>query len=169
MSPRIELTKMSRVRGVHDLPRFRRALAVALPQTGLAEALPGLLRFILVTRPRIVWLNRLHLNHLGDTDVITYDLRADLLPGLPPEAGEPVAAEIYICPEVALRQAPRFSASPSRELFRYAVHGMLHLAGLNDLTPRDRSAMRRAEARVLAATERKLSLEGFLLPPPPTV
>ena len=161
----IDLTKMTRVRGVRDLPRFRKAFALALPQTGLDAAAPGILRFILVTRPRIVWLNRLHLGHEGDTDVITYDLRDDLLASLPPEAGEAVAAEIYICPEVALRQAPRFSASPSRELFRYAVHGMLHLAGLDDLTPRDRAAMRRAEARVLAATETQIPLDGLLLPP----
>ena len=164
---RIDLTKMTRVRGIRDLPRFREALAAALPLTGLDASARGVLRFILVTRPRIIWLNRLHLGHVGDTDVITYDLRDDLRPGLPPEAGEAVAAEIYICPEVALRQAPRFSASPSRELFRYAVHGMLHLAGLDDLTPRDRAAMRRAEARVLAATETRISLDGFLLPTTP--
>ncbi|MGN0866979.1 MAG: rRNA maturation RNase YbeY [Oligosphaeraceae bacterium] len=157
---------MPSLRGLRGLPRFRQALEAVLPLTGLPLDLPGEIQFILVTVPRMVRLNALHLHHQGPTDVITYDLRCPegAFPALPPEAGLPVLAEIYLCPEVARRQAPAFGQSPSRELFRYAVHGLLHLAGEDDLTPEALQSMRRGEERLLAAAESLgFSLEGFLL------
>ena len=45
----------------------------------------------------------------------------------------------------------------------YAVHGMLHLSGQDDLTEADRAEMRRKESEALSALERRgLRLEGFL-------
>ncbi len=158
----LTVTKMPSLRGVHELRRFQQALAFALPATGLDANLPGRIDCILVTRPRIIALNALHLHHQGATDVITYDLRDGFC--LPDEHGECQLAEIYICPDVAVEQAPRYGETPSRELFRYAAHGLLHLAGEDDLTETALASMRRAEARVLAAAEQRYSLEGFLPP-----
>ncbi|MBR6471379.1 MAG: rRNA maturation RNase YbeY [Victivallales bacterium] len=162
---RLTLAKMTSLRGLHDLQRMLAALQFALPATGLPADAPGRIDLILVTRPRMTLLNGLHLHHPGATDVITYDLRGGFT--LWDSSEEPLWAEIYICPAVAFEQAPLYGETPSRELFRYAIHGLLHLAGEDDLTPASLKAMRQAEARALSAAEARFSLEGFLSSPLP--
>ena len=66
-------------------------------------------------------LNRRHLGHRGPTDVITFALGAD-------PAGT-VIADIYICPDVARRQAKEFGVGVREEIARLVVHGMLHACG----------------------------------------
>lgn len=158
-----EVEKMSSLRGVHRLRQFREMLDYALPFTGLDAALPGIIRFVIVTAPRMARLNMLHLGHQGTTDVITYDLRSDggdFLAGV--FDAPPILAEIYLCPQVARQFAGQFGTTPSHELFLYGVHGLLHLAGEDDLTDDERASMRRAESRVLAAVEQKYAIDGFL-------
>jgi probable rRNA maturation factor len=60
----------------------------------------------------------------GETDVITFP-----------------HGEIIICAEVARIQAIEHEQSLKLELFRYLVHGLLHLAGYNDIDPKDQSLM----------------------------
>ena len=158
---RLTVTKMPSLHGLRNLRRFQEALSFALPATGLDCAIAGRIDIILVTRPRIISLNALHLHHQGATDVITYDFRDGY--AIPDEQGDRQLAEIYICPAVATEQAPRYNESPSRELFRYAAHGLLHLAGEDDLTEEALVSMRHAEARVLTAAEQRYSLDGFLV------
>ncbi|WP_411281950.1 rRNA maturation RNase YbeY [Gemmatimonas sp.] len=66
-------------------------------------------------------LNRRHLGHRGPTDVITFALGAD-------PTGT-VIADIYICLDVARRQAKEFGVGVREELARLVVHGMLHACG----------------------------------------
>lgn len=66
-------------------------------------------------------LNRKHLGHRGPTDVITFALGAD--------PSGTVIADIYICPDVARRQAAEFGAGVREEIARLVVHGMLHACG----------------------------------------
>lgn len=157
----IILEKMASLKGVKNLKRFKAALEFALPVTGLDADAPGLLRFVMVTKPRITALNALHLHHEGATDVITYDLRGGFRLPDEDEENETTLGEIYFCPAVAAEQAPKFGSTPSKELFLYAVHGMLHLAGEDDLTDQARAAMRLAETRVLAAVEEHFDLQSF--------
>lgn len=160
---KIVVSKMASLRGVKNLALFEKALNAAAVSTGLDLSAPGEIHIFFVTVPRMIALNALHLHHQGDTDVITYDLRDEEEFDLPEEAGERVLAEIFVCPEVARRQAPQFSETPSRELFRYAAHGLLHLAGEDDLTPEALASMRKAEERVLNYAENAgFSLEKFL-------
>lgn len=93
-------------------------------------------------------LARLHADFLGDpavTDVITF-------------AGDPahgLAGEICVSADAAARQASRLAGkngageSLSGELALYLVHGWLHLAGYDDLTPAKKRVMRTAERRAL--------------------
>ena len=60
----------------------------------------------------------------GTTDVITFH-----------------HGEIFVCPEEAHRQAPLHGESPERELFRYMIHGLVHLHGYLDDTPERREAL----------------------------
>lgn len=70
----------------------------------------------------------------GETDVITFH-----------------HGEIVIGVEVAFRQAAENGEPPLRELFRYVVHGLLHLAGHEDEEPGDRERMEAAQEPLVAA------------------
>lgn len=159
---KIQLDKMPSLRGVRNLPLFQKGLELALPHTGLDPAAPGIIQFVMVTRPRMTALNYLHLRHEGATDVITYDLRPEAQDEFLLEDDEPVIAEIYICPAVALEQSHSFGNSPSRELFLYAVHGLLHLGGQDDIEEEDRAQMRLAEQRVLQEVEKHIDTQHFM-------
>jgi probable rRNA maturation factor len=133
--------------------RFLNFLRRAADLTGHGDA-EGVFQFILLSPEEMTELNGLHLGHQGATDVITYDYRDGLVP-----SPDTVTAEIFICPEVAARQGRKFGQSQSREICLYAVHGLLHLQGEDDLTATARASMRKAEARVLAALSPRFRLD----------
>ena len=60
-----------------------------------------------------------------------------------------VNGDLAISLERMREQAKRFRASPGRELARLAVHGALHLAGLDHARPAERLHMRGRERRAL--------------------
>lgn len=68
----------------------------------------------------------------GATDVITFD-----------------HGEIVIGVEVAERQAAEYGEPVLRELLRYLVHGLLHLAGHEDGTPEERKQMEAAQEELV--------------------
>lgn len=84
------------------------------------------------------------------TDVITFDLSA-------PGSGV-LEGDIAVSAETAQRVARELGWQPRHELAYYVVHGLLHLAGEDDLEPVARRRMRARERAVLAAIG---------LPPPP--
>lgn len=97
------------------------------------------------------------LGHEGATDVISFDLRD---PDLPMEESEDAPGiELYICPEVAVKEAKKRDLPYAREVTLYIVHGFLHMAGEDDLCPEAKRKMRRAEKRVLKAMEEKINFE----------
>ena len=57
--------------------------------------------------------------------------------------------EIFVCPQVARDYALSHQSDPYKELSLYVVHGILHLLGYDDLTPKDRVKMRKEEKRCL--------------------
>lgn len=68
----------------------------------------------------------------GPTDVITFHY-----------------GEIVIGAEVAWRQAKEYDEPLAREILRYLVHGMLHLAGHDDQTAEDAQAMQQLQERIV--------------------
>ena len=92
--------------------------------------------------------NKEFVGHLGTTDVITFSYFDDpgsLFPGEP-------AAELIICTDAALREgAARPDSCYAREMVLYLVHGLLHAAGEDDLSPGPRRRMRRREAELLSS------------------
>ena len=132
---------------------MRRLLHLLLRLSRLATTLervdaPGEVRVILVSAAQIARLNRRFLNHAGDTDVIAFRYPAPP-PVFAAAAETPVLGELYVCPEVAVRAARRYSTTPARELTLYLVHGFLHLAGEDDVEPRARQRMKRKERRLV--------------------
>lgn len=66
-------------------------------------------------------LNRRHLGHAGATDVITFAL------GESPDGA--VIGDVYICPDVARKQAVEHGVGIREEVARLVVHGLLHTCG----------------------------------------
>lgn len=79
---------------------------------------------------------RVHLDFMeieGPTDVITFH-----------------HGEIVIGTEVAQRQAEEYGEPLGREILRYFVHGLLHLAGHEDTDPEERKTMEAAQEKIVA-------------------
>ncbi len=83
------------------------------------------------------------------TDVLTFDLSG---------CDGDFVGDIVVSAETAARVARDVGWQAREELAYYVVHGLLHLAGLDDGTPGERRRMRRKEREVMAAIG---------LPPPP--
>lgn len=98
------------------------------------------LNFIFVDEKRITEINQTHLNHQGPTDVITFQYS---------KKKEPIEGEVYICTEVVVENAMRFSSSIEQELHRVMIHGVLHLLGYSDKRADLRKSMRSQEKRWL--------------------
>jgi len=106
-------------------------LRVPVASASVAELARGVLRALKVRRAMVsvtflgtramASLNRRHLGHTGATDVITFAL------GASPDGA--VIGDIYICPEVARRQAAEHGVGVREEVARLVVHGLLHTCG----------------------------------------
>ncbi len=93
---------------------------------------------VLVDDATLRCMNREHLGHDYDTDVITFPIESD-----------PVEGEIYISLDRAREQASEFRVGLYDEVLRLAAHGALHLAGYDDATPNLRQEMTRLEDHYL--------------------
>lgn len=119
----------------------------------------GFLSIAVVGARVMARLHRQRLGVEGPTDVLTFDLGSD------PTRGQ-LAGEIIVCAEVARRavrrqgnlgssarfamhSAERHAAATMRELALYVVHGVLHLAGYDDVAPDGFERMHRREDVIL--------------------
>jgi probable rRNA maturation factor len=120
----------------------------------------------LMAAPAMARINWQFLRHEGSTDVLTFDygegrkhknavghlqsrprsvMRANAWLG----CGPSLRGEIFVCLDDAVIQARQFRATWQSELVRYAIHGLLHLRGYDDLSPTARRGMKREENRLL--------------------
>jgi probable rRNA maturation factor len=100
----------------------------------------GQLSIAVVGARAMATLHRRFLGSLETTDVLAFDLGSDRRQGN-------LDAEVVLCADVARRMARRRGGTLSAaraELALYLVHGILHLAGYDDHTPR---GFRRMHAR----------------------
>lgn len=77
-------------------------------------------------------VHRAFLGIPGATDVITFPY-----------------GEIVVCADVAAERAPEFGKSIEDEIALYVIHGLLHLAGHDDIDVGDARRMHRAQERIL--------------------
>lgn len=107
----------------------------------------GEINYIFCSAERHLEINRQFLGHDYYTDIITFD-ESDL-------RGEGVInGEIYIDVETVADNAAQFGATRLDEMRRVVVHGVLHLCGQKDKTPRDEREMHRKEDKYLAFWKR---------------
>lgn len=119
---RATVVKLGRVMGRH---------AARWPGPRLSD-----LSLVFVDDRRMAALNWRFLRRRGATDVMAFNYAA----------GD---GEIIISLDATARQAKDYGQTFEQELTRYLVHGMLHLAGLDDGQPRSRHRMRIEEQWLL--------------------
>lgn len=125
--------------GKSAAPYVRKHFARALP---LVPHTPGALSVAVVGDATMA---RLHLDFTrvaGTTDVLTFPLARD-------RCGHVCDGEIVACWPEAQRRAKERKTDPRRELLLYLVHGLLHLAGMDDRDAAGYHAMHRLEDRIL--------------------
>lgn len=98
------------------------------------------LTFIFCSDPYLHQLNVEYLDHDDLTDVITFPYQA------PPK----IEGDIFISVERVRENAKIFGVSFEEELHRVMIHGVLHLCGLKDKTPEEKTEMRSKEDEALA-------------------
>ena len=121
-----------------DRRRLRRAVRAILGEAAIGEALVSV---AVVDDGTIRELNRRYLGHDEATDVLSFVLE---------ETGDRLEGEIVVSADTAAETAPRFGWSAEDELLLYVIHGMLHLVGYDDTTPRKRAMMRKRERKYLS-------------------
>lgn len=94
---------------------------------------------VFVSDRRIAALHGQFLGDASSTDVITFQ-----------------HGELVVSVETARREAEERGEKVFREIARYVVHGLLHLAGWSDAHVRQASAMHAVQEKILASAGRDL-------------
>ena len=106
---------------------------------------------VFVDEPEILRVNKTYLNHHYVTDVISFNHERP-----PFDIGAPWAfGDVYVCYPVARKNAPQFKHTFLQEMMMYAVHGCLHLSGMDDHTPHERAQMDKKAEQIIAHTLKK--------------
>ncbi|MFM7193964.1 MAG: rRNA maturation RNase YbeY, partial [Bacteroidota bacterium] len=157
------------IRFIRNDVRFRMPGAVKLPTWLRAIAKKegaGIesLSYVFCTDDFLLDLNRCHLDHDYYTDIITFDLSADIpqrstwnkarvtkskVSRSKSAPKKPIEGEIYISVDRVRENAETFDVSFQHELYRVMAHGLLHLLGYKDKTKADKMEMRNMEDKCL--------------------
>jgi probable rRNA maturation factor len=108
----------------------------------LVKNSPAEISIALVGNTKMAALHQQFMNIPGPTDVLTFELDHD-------SRGRVTAGEIVICAPFARKAAKQRSVDLNHELLLYALHGVLHLSGYDDLTPKDFVRIHKEEDRIL--------------------
>jgi len=135
----------------------RKAFRAALAVTGYAG--PGGTASVLLTDDE--GISRIHEQHLGDsgaTDVISFGPETAV--DVPPVRGSSVPrvfGDIVVSLERASQQAEQYGHGEDEELALLVIHGVLHILGYDDGTPRERDEMRRMEQQAMSLVSGDIS------------
>lgn len=122
----------------------RRALRSFLEKTASQKKRPiGSLNLIFCDDDHLLQINKDFLHHDYYTDIITFDLSVS--------TKSPFDAEIYISIDRVKENARMHGSTYSTELHRVIFHGLLHLLGYHDKTPKEKALMRKTEDQLLKA------------------
>lgn len=115
----------------------------------LAKALPLVLKEAPGPEPHLSSLEEIELSLVDDCTIARVHQDFMNIPG----ATDVITfqhGEILISLDTAKRQAGEYGENSERELFRYMIHGLLHLHGYLDYEPADREAMFTVQERIVA-------------------
>lgn len=127
--------------------RVEALVQLTLKAEGVADAV---ISVTFLSSRAMAKMNREQLGHAGATDSITFELTR-------PVASAPVTGDLYICPDVARKNARAWGISAREEIARLVIHGTLHTLGLEhpDGESRVDSPMWRAQEKYLRAAMRR--------------
>lgn len=127
-----------RVFNAHPVHRVRAKEVAAMGRAALRKekVTDADCNIVFIGDRRMIALNSRYLQHRTATDVLSFSLG---------ESGNGLVGEVYVNVDQARRQARFYGATYRSEIARLAIHGLLHLAGHDDRTPRQKEAMRRRE------------------------
>lgn len=100
-----------------------------------------------VSDKKIKELNLKYLRKNYPTDVLTFDFSS-------PKDKKNIFADIVISTDTASRNAKNFKTTRIYELNLYLIHGLLHLLGYDDCTPKQRQLMRKKEREYVDTQDR---------------
>jgi probable rRNA maturation factor len=95
--------------------------------------------------------------HEGTTDVITFSY----FDTMDEYADGETMIELIINPDAAVREGSKRAGGYAREMVLYLVHGLLHSAGEDDLSPAPRRRMRRREKECLDELEKSFDFKAI--------
>jgi rRNA maturation RNase YbeY len=107
------------------------------------EVRPGTVELVVLDDPGMAELNRSMRGVEGATDVLTFPA---------PLTAEGHVGEVALCLSFVLRGAEARGVSPSQEAAMLALHGALHLAGMDDQTEADQRLMLLEMNRIASLT-----------------
>jgi probable rRNA maturation factor len=95
----------------------------------------GEINYIFCSDAKILEANNAYLGHDYFTDIITFDYSED----------KTISGDIYIGVETVASNAQMLGLGEQSELLRVIIHGILHLCGFKDKTPKDEEIMHEQE------------------------
>lgn len=99
----------------------------------------GSVSYIFCSDEKILEVNKQYLNHDFYTDIITFDyVEKDIING-----------DIFISTDRVRENAKNFNVAFEEELHRVIIHGILHLLGQQDHSPKEEKQMRKKENEAL--------------------
>lgn len=104
--------------------------------------------YIFCSAARLLEMNRQYLGHDYYTDIITFDYSDR-------KGAKEIAGDIFIDVETVADNARLYGATRLAEMRRVVVHGVLHLCGQGDKTPRTNRQMHRKEDKYLLFWEKQ--------------
>ncbi len=128
--------------GLKKTALFESAVLLALGKK-LAE-LNGVVNVVFVSAREIHSINAQFLGHDYVTDVISFPYMFDKkIKDVQP------FGDIFICFSVAKENSKIYNHTVLQEMLMYAVHGALHLAGMDDATKKERAAMDEKAGKII--------------------
>ena len=103
------------------------------------EKIIGEINIIFCSDEYMFKLNEQYLKHDTFTDIITFDF----------VEGKTISGDIFISVNQMKENAQLFHVKQSAETHRLIAHGVLHLLGYKDKTPKDKKTMTAQEERAL--------------------
>lgn len=116
------------------------ATAAAATEGGIGE-----LTLTFVDIEEIADLNAEHMGQQGPTDVLSFPMDDEPMPGVPTMLGD-----IVVCPEVATAQYAEHAGTFDDEIALLVVHGVLHVMGHDHGEATEAELMRSRELALLA-------------------
>ena len=125
---------------VVDADRWTRLALEVLVDTGV----DGELTLTFIDRDDIADLNAEHMGKAGPTDVLSFPMDDEPLPGVPTLLGD-----VVISPAVAAEQFAEHAGTLDDEVALLVVHGILHVLGHDHGEPDEAAVMRACELDLL--------------------